>query len=83
MSNPLMLTLQYTFLDILIYSLKQNWPDIPGLFAIHSVLELARHRLYFMSFLYRPLDVECFTVHVNVTSYCSSPKYFVYIFGNL
>jgi len=37
------------FLDILISSLKQKWQDIPGLSAIHSVLELARHRLYFMS----------------------------------
>lgn len=64
MSNAVMLTLQYTFLDILIYSLKQNWPDIPGVSAIHSVFELARHKVYFMSFLYRLLDVECFTVCV-------------------
>jgi len=37
------LTLQYTFVDILVYSFKQYW--ITGLYAVHSVSELSGHRL--------------------------------------
>ena len=70
------------FLDILISSLKQKWQDIPGLSAIQS-WNLPDIGYTLCLFLYRLLGVECFTVHVNITPYCSSPKYFVYIFGNL
>jgi len=36
-------------INIVVYSWKQNWQDISGLSAIHSVSELSGHRLYILN----------------------------------
>jgi len=40
--------LQYSLVDILVYSFQRNWPDIPGFFAVRSVSELSGRRLYML-----------------------------------